>query len=68
MKFECDFVVEYNINKEMPKILREIAAKIEAIEKEMGSWPCVLEDIVDNKGDLVGEWQIYQHDEHDEEE
>ena len=47
----------------MPKILREIAAKIEGIDKEMGSWPCVLDDIIDKKGNLVGEWQIYQHDE-----
>ena len=63
MKFECYFVVEYNINKEMPKILREIAAKIEGINKQMGGWPCVLDDIIDKKGNLVGEWKIYQHDE-----
>ena len=63
MEFECRFFVKYDINKEMPKILREIADKIESIERNMGSWPCVLTDIIDKKGNLVGEWQIYEKEE-----
>ena len=64
MEFECQFVVDCNINKNIPKILREIADDIEAkLERELGSWPCVLEDIIDKKDNLIGQWQIYQIEE-----